>query len=157
LRKRNRFARLGMLSIALLLSLCVMGVGYALWTDTAIVDGTVETGYWVGVLDEPVAISQNITLSVTPPDTLNVSVSNAKVNTPYTGSFKVNNAGTVPIKIGSIVFDLPPDITASVSGVSTDDQIEPGETKPAGVSMSTPIGCKSYNFTVTFTFVLWNE
>ena len=157
MRKRNRFARLGILSIALLLSLCVMGIGYAAWTDTVSIYGTVETGRWVAVLSEPVAISQNITLSVAPPDTLTVSVGNAQAGTKYTGSFKVNNTGTVPIKIGSIVFDLPPNVTASVSGVSADDQIDPGETKSAGVSTSTPIGCESYDFTVTFTFVLWNE
>lgn len=153
--KRNRFARVGILSIALLLSLGIMGVGYAVWTDTAFVDGTVETGSWVGVLDEPV--SQNITLSVAPPDTLNVSVSNAQVTTDYTGSFEVNNTGTVPIKIGSIDFDLPPNTTASVTGVHVGDQIEPGGTKFAGVSTSTVIACNSYDFTVTFTFVLWNE
>lgn len=145
-----------MLSIALLLSLCVMGVGYAVWTDMAIVDGTVETGCWVGVLDEPVAISQNITLSVAPPDTLNVGVSNAQANTQYEGSFEVNNAGTVPIKIESIVFALPPNVTASVSGVNVGDEIDAGNTIPADVRTSTLEG-KSYAFTVTFTFVLWNE
>jgi len=155
--KRNRFARVGLLSIALLLSLGVMGVGYAVWTDTAFVDGTVETGSWVGVLDEPVAISQNITLSVTLPDTLNVSVSNAQANTPYTGSFKVKNVGTVPIKIDSIVIDLPPDTTAIVSGVNVGDELDAGNTISAGVSTSTPVQGKSYDFTVTFTFVLWNE
>ena len=111
----------------------------------------------MGVLDEPVAISQNITLDVEPPDILDVSVSNALANTAYTGSFEVNNVGTVPIRIGSIDFDLPPNVTASVSGVSAGDQIEPGETKSAIVSTSTPIAGKSYDFTVTFTFVLWNE
>jgi len=155
--KGNRFARVGILSIALLLALGVMGVGYAVWTDTAIVDGTVETGCWVGVLGEPASISQNITLSVAPPDTLKVRVSNAQANTPYTGSFEVNNAGTVPIKIGSIVFDLPPDTTAIVSGVNVGDGIDAGNTISAGVSTSTPVPGKSYDFTVTFTFVLWNE
>jgi hypothetical protein len=36
------------MSIALLVSLCVMGVGYAVWMDAASIDGTVETGY-IGV------------------------------------------------------------------------------------------------------------
>lgn len=155
--KRNKFARVGILSIALLLALGVMGVGYAVWTATAFVDGTVETGSWIGVLDEPVAISQNITLDVSPPDTLNVSVSNAQANTPYTGSFEVKNVGTVPIKIDSIVYNLPPDTTAIVSGVNVGDELEAGNTISAGVSTSTPVQNKDYSFTVTFTFVLWNE
>jgi len=147
----------GMLSIALLLSLGIMGVGYAAWTDTISIYGTVETASWGGSLSNPVPTSANITLSVVLPDTLNVSVSNAHANTQYTGSFKVNNAGTVPMRIESIVLAPPSGTTATVSGVSAGDQIDPGETKSAVVSTSTPIGCMSYNFTVTFTFVLWNE
>jgi len=155
-RNRNRFARVGLLAIALLVSLCVMGVGYSAWTETITVYGTVETASWGGGLSDAVATSENITLSVAPPDTLNVGVSHAQANTEYTGTFKVNNTGTVPIRIESIVFALPPNVTADISGVSEGDQIDPGETKSAGVSTSTSEG-KSYDFTVTFTFILWNE
>ena len=158
MRKRNRFARVGILSIALLLSLCVMGVGYSAWTDTISVDGTVETASWGVVLSGPFETSsQNITLSVVAPDTLYVEVIAAQANTEYTGSFKVNNAGTVPIKIDSIGFVPPSGTTASVSGVNVGDSLEPGETKLAGVSTSTSTEGKKYDFTVTFTFVLWNE
>ena len=52
MRKRNRFARLGILSIALLLSLCVMGIGYAGWTDTVSVDVTMKMGYIEVALSE---------------------------------------------------------------------------------------------------------
>lgn len=146
-----------MLSIALLLSLCVMGVGYSAWMETITVYGTVETASWGGVLSDPVASSENITLNVVPPDVLSVSVSHAQAGTEYTGTFAVNNAGTVPIRIKSIVLDLPPYVTASVSGVKAGDQIDPGETKYAGVSTSTSIGGRNYGFTVTFAFALWNE
>ncbi len=156
-KKRNRFARLGMLSIALLVSLCVMGIGYAGWTDTVSVDGTVETTSWGGSLSDPVPTSQNITLIVASPNTLEVSVSYAKANTPYTGTFNVNNVGTVPIKIDSIGFVPPSGTTVSISGVSAGDSLEPGETKPAKVSTSASTEGKKYDFTVTFTFVLWNE
>jgi len=159
-RRRSRFSRVGMLSIALLLSLCVMGIGYAGWTDTVSVDGTVETTSWGGSLSDPdpsVPSGTNITLSVASPNTLEVSVGYAQTNTPYTGTFNVNNVGTVPIKIDSIGFVPPSGTTVSISGVSAGVSLEPGETKPAGVSTSTYIGCNSYDFTVTFTFVLWNE
>ncbi len=146
-----------MLSIALLLSLCFMGIGYSAWTDTIDIYGTVGTASWLGVLTEPAAVSQNISLNVATPDTLNVNVNDAQAGTQYTGSFKVSNIGTVPIKIDSIVLGLPPDTTATISGVSVGDQIDPGETKSAGVSTNTSIEGKSYNFTATFTFALWNE
>lgn len=148
---------MGMLSIALLVSLCVMGVGYSAWMETITVYGTVDTASWGGGLSDPVATSENISLSVEPPGTLDVSVSHAQTGTEYTGTFKVINAGTVPINIESIVLDLPPNVTASISGVSEGDQIDPGETKSAGVSTSTSIDGRSYDFTVTFAFVLWNE
>jgi hypothetical protein len=134
-----------------------MGVGYSAWTETINVYGTVETASWGIGLSDPVATSVNITLSVVPPNILNVSVSYAKAGTDYTGTFKVNNTGTVPINIESIDFDLPPNVTASVSGVSEGDQIDPGETKSASVSTSSSIDGNSYDFTVTFDFVLWNE
>jgi hypothetical protein len=156
-RNRSRFARVGLLSIALLLSLGIMGVGYSAWSETINVYGTVNTASWGGSLSDPVATSANITLSVSPSDTLSVSVTHAQANTEYTGTFEVNNAGTVPIKIASIVFNLPPNVTASVSGVSEGEQIDPGETKSAGVETSTTIEGNSYDFTVTFTFALWNE
>jgi len=43
-RSRNRFAWLGILLVALLLSLGVTGVGYALWTDAVDIHGIVEPG-----------------------------------------------------------------------------------------------------------------
>jgi hypothetical protein len=159
-KNRNRFARLGMLSIALLVSLCVTGIGYAGWTDVLGIDGMLETAGWEGGLSDPdpsVPTSQNITLIVASPNTLEVNVSYAMANTPYTGTFKVNNTGTVPIKIKSIVYNLPSGVTASVSGVYVDDEIEAGNSIDADVHTSTPDGGSSYDFTITFDFALWNE
>ena len=45
-RRRNRFARLGVLPIVLLLALCLTGVGYGAWTDTVYIEGTITTGTW---------------------------------------------------------------------------------------------------------------
>ena len=45
-RRRNRFSRLGLLSIALLLALCVTGVGYGMWSDEVYIEGTITTGEW---------------------------------------------------------------------------------------------------------------
>ena len=45
-RSRKRFSRLALLLIALLLALCVSGIGYAAWMDTAPIDGTATTTSW---------------------------------------------------------------------------------------------------------------
>lgn len=45
-RNRNRFARLGVLPIVLLLALCLTGVGYGMWSDTVYIEGTITTGEW---------------------------------------------------------------------------------------------------------------
>lgn len=44
--KRNRFSRLGMLPIVLLLALCLTGVGYGMWSDEVYIEGTITTGTW---------------------------------------------------------------------------------------------------------------
>lgn len=45
-RRRNRFSRLGVLPIVLLLALCLTGVGYGLWSGEMYVEGTITTGTW---------------------------------------------------------------------------------------------------------------
>lgn len=45
-RRRNRFSRLGVLPIVLLLALCVTGIGYGAWIDTIYIEGTITTGTW---------------------------------------------------------------------------------------------------------------
>ena len=45
-RKRYRFARPGLLAIALLIALGMTGIGYSAWTDQVAIEGTLETGIW---------------------------------------------------------------------------------------------------------------
>jgi len=45
-RRRNRFSRLGLLPIVLLLALCLTGVGYGMWSDEIYIEGTITTGTW---------------------------------------------------------------------------------------------------------------
>ncbi len=45
-KKRGPFARAGILCLALVLGLGGLGVGYAHWTDTLTIGGTVTTGEW---------------------------------------------------------------------------------------------------------------
>lgn len=45
-RKRRTFPRLGLLMLALLVSLCLTGIGYGAWTDQVTIEGTISTGTW---------------------------------------------------------------------------------------------------------------
>ena len=45
-KRRNRFSRLGLLPIVLLLVLCLTGVGYGMWSDEVYIEGTITTGTW---------------------------------------------------------------------------------------------------------------
>jgi len=163
LRKRNRFARLGMLSIALLLSLCVMGIGYAGWTDTVSIDGTMKMGYIEVALSPGACSSSNISCSLSAPHTLHITLTYPEPGT-YTCGFTVDNTGTIPVKIQSIDIDtsgVPGGVGVSVSGVAESDQIEQagvdGDSVEGMVEVIVPENSNgSFSFDVTFLFVQWN-
>jgi hypothetical protein len=164
LRKRSRFARLGVLSIALLLSLCVMGIGYAGWTDTVSIDGTMQMGYIEVVLSpDTEGSSHNISCSLSAPYNLHITLNYPKSGT-YTYGFTIDNTGTIPVNIQSIDIDtsgVPGGVDVSVLGVNKSDQIE-----QAGVVGDSVGGTVSvivaedyggtFSFDVTFSFVQWN-
>ena len=155
-RKRNSFAKIGTICLVLLVALGLMGVGYAAWSEVLNINATVEIGTWGGSLSDPSPTSGTIVLS-TSPNVLTVTITSAEANTTYTGSFNVNNTGTVPIKIDSITpADVPEGVTDSVS-VAT--QIEPGIPEVGTITVTTgaspPAGV--FSFTETFVFVQWNQ
>lgn len=159
-RKRNRFSRLGMLSIALLLVLCVMGVGYAAWTDEVSFEGTAKTGYTEVVLSPGACSDPQITCSVSAPHTLVVTLTNAQAGT-HTCGFTITNTGTIPVKIQSIVTSGYPAELVSVSGVTEGMQIEQAGVYPDSFDGTVQVivleSCiVSCSFEVAFSFVQYN-
>ena len=156
-RKRNRFARLGTLSIALLLSLCVMGVGYAAWTDTVRIDGTVEMGY-IGVVLSKGTCSQNVTASIAI-HTIDIGIdAGGEGEYEYSG-FDIHNTGTIPVKIQDISIVCSNGLVAEVSGAGVGTQIEQSGVAPDtvyGTVTMTVSGAGTYSCEVTFYFVQWN-
>ncbi|MDH4367183.1 MAG: hypothetical protein OEV57_03485 [Dehalococcoidia bacterium] len=155
-KKSNRFSRLGMLSVALLLALCVTGVGYAAWTDTAVIDGTMEMGHIEVELSEGVS-SENVTASIVY-HTIHLGI-NAGCGGDYQYlGFDIHNIGTLPVRIQDITIDCP-GLRAEVSGVGVGTQIEQSGVDPdtvyGTVTMSVP-GPGAYTCEVTFDFVQWN-
>ena len=160
-RKRSRFSRLGMLSIALLLALCVTGVGYAAWTDEVSIQGTFKSGYIEVVLSPGACSDPEISCSVSAPHTLVVTLTNPQAGN-YTCGFTVTNTGTIPVKIQSIMTSgVPAGVEASVSGVAEGTQIEQAGVYPdsfdGAVIVTVQTGCEeTFSINVAFSFVLWN-
>ena len=162
MRKRKRFSRLGMLSIALLLSLCVMGIGYAGWTDTASIDATMKTGY-IEVVLSPGACSdpEIISCYVSAPHTLVVTLTNPPAGN-YTCGFTITNTGTIPVKIQSIVTSgFSNGVEVSVSGVTEGTQLEQAGVYPdsfdGAVIVTVQASCEgTFPVNVAFSFVQWN-
>ncbi len=161
--RRNRFSRLGLLSLALVLSLGITGIGYAAWTDELTIDGTVEIGYVAVVLSPGDCSRPEITCSVPAPHTLVVTLTNAPP-AGYDCYFTITNTGTIPVKIQSIDIDpagIPDGVEVFVLGVAEGTQIEQAGVYPdslegmVGVIVA-PNGCVSFSFEVAFSFVQWN-
>jgi len=158
-RKRNRFARIGMLSIALLLALCVTGVGYAAWTDTVSIGGTVETGYIkVELSDGQGSPSGNVTASIAGHTIIIKIVAGCAGKYSYY-DFDIHNVGTIPVKIQGIVKDCSGGPVSTVTGVGVGTQIEQDGVDPdtvcGNVTMTVPCA-GTYICKVTFDFVQWN-
>ena len=161
MRKRNRFARLGMLGIALLVALCLTGVGYGAWTDEISIYETANVGYVELVLGPGACSSPEITCSVVALHTLVVTLTNPQAGN-YTCGFTITNIGTIPVKIQSI--DTPagtPDVEVSVLGVTEGTQIEQAGVYPDYVEGIVQVivlnGCiASCSIEIQFSFVAWN-
>ena len=150
-----------MLSIALLLALCITGVGYAAWTDEVSIEGTAKSGYIEVVLSLGACSDPQITCSVSAPHTLVVTLTNAQAGT-HTCGFTITNTGTIPVKIQSIVTSgVPAGVEVSVLGVVKDMQIEQAGIYPDNVDGTVQVivleSCiVSCSFEVAFSFVQYN-
>ena len=118
--------KIGLLCMALVLALGMLGVGYATWTDTVYIDGTVNMGT-VGIeLSEDTASDDeapekdvsSITC-VVDGDTLFVTVTNAYPCITYTNTFDVHCTGSVPVilKTDWNMANVPAGATITVSGI----------------------------------------
>jgi hypothetical protein len=159
-KNRSGLAKIGVLAIALMVSLGAMGLAYGRWTDTININNTVNIGDIDPVLNCGTGSSQiTCGVSVINPMMLEFEV-NASAAGSYTRNFSLQNTGTVPERIKSIVKDLsgvPAGVTVFVTnGVGT--TIDPGQTYTGVVGVSIGHGATlpvNFKFTVTFECVLW--
>ena len=149
---------MGLLSLALLLSLCVTGIGYAAWTDELTIDGTVEIGYIGVVLSEGIP-SGNVTASIVG-HAISIEIDAGGEGEYEYLDFGIHNTGTIPVKIQDIQIGSSGGLAAEVTGVRVGTQIEQSGVDPdtfyATVTMAVP-GAGTYTCEVTLYFVQWNQ
>jgi hypothetical protein len=171
------FSKLGVITLALVLALGVLGVGYALWDKTLYIDGTVNTGEVnmeiLSVASDDVGIDPgkdkdvgSTTVIIDPLDNQRaiVTVTNGYPCYHNYIHFTVHNNGTVPVKLNAINITAPPEITVDAwDGIG--EQIDPGPPGPLTNKDNTiyihveqeAAELATYTFTVEFWYVQWNE
>ncbi len=138
--------KVGLLGLALVLCLAVVGIGYASWTKDLFVNGTVATGVvdavWVEGQawdDEPPEKDvSSITCAVDPqdPQILHVTVVNAYPCINYYNEVEIANIGTIPIQVTGIVCQLPEECcTVAIDTPQLPVQIHPGESLPVTIRL----------------------
>ena len=159
-RKRNSFARIGILCLVMLAALGAMGATFSIWSETLYIDGAVTIGTTSGGLaDGSCSPSSGETWisSQASGNLLEVTVHNAQTAIEYTCQFKVQNTGTIPIKITTIETD-----PTSASTITTIDFISDGTvinalTRVTDVLRVTPVSDVDLSFDVIFNVGPWDQ
>jgi len=130
--------KIGLLCLAVVLALGLVGGGFAYWSDTLTITTTVSTGYLQLKLTNIVPSNSNITCIKTSETGEAVSFT-LTVSDAYPGyegkvDFKIENTGTIPAYIYDIDFDGSP-AYPSWSHIGWDDIIW-GEYKTLNVGQS---------------------
>ncbi|MEM4652934.1 MAG: hypothetical protein QW535_02380 [Candidatus Nezhaarchaeales archaeon] len=152
---------------SLLVVMLVLGVSYALWSANLYVSGVVNTGTLSvaieagdGCDDEPEEKDVSCISAYVEGDTMYVTISNAYPCITYTQEFTVTNTGTIPVIVQSITIDGNASAWVTVDGISVGNQIEPEEEVMCSLIVHLDNDAEqgvTYTFTVTISFVQWNE
>lgn len=167
MRKRTSFAKIGAIILSVVMGLGLMGIGVSYWSETLNITATLETGtYGAQLSDEvdcyTVPASDNITCEPVG-NVLGVAITSAHVGVNYYCEFSLEHIGSIPVKIQSIDVDPSPPasgVVVGITGVAVDDQIDPGQAVDGKVhvylSDDTSQGT-DFDFTVTFSSIIWNQ
>ncbi len=180
-RKSLGLGKIGILALALVIMLGVMGVGYAAWSDEIDIAGIVNTGEWNDTLVEGLCwtspAEQTDTyidcwglLDTSPdlpdPDQMALYIDNATSGVTYNCDFFIYNEGTIPTALQSIAVWASNDLSVTVLDLSTGMPLEPGTPIEPGESVSGTVSIElkasatpgwDYLTTVTFVTVRWND
>jgi hypothetical protein len=108
--------RIGLILLVLVFALGAMGAGYAYWSQSLNINGSVDTGElavtFTSVASDDPALHEEIvgydaasTVITNTSDTVTFTVTNAYPGYSSGATITVHNAGTIPVKLASAVFN----------------------------------------------------
>lgn len=164
--------KLGTIAIALLVALGALGLGFAWWTSSLSIGGTVNTGtvnvdmVGASAVDNEIAPVDVGTAGAAVVDTKtgSITVGNAYPGYVATGTLTVKNSGTIPVKLDSLpvtggdaaVYDV------ATSGIAAGDELAVNESRDVVVTITVKDDAPaasmggSTTFTVAPNFIQWN-
>lgn len=160
--------KVGLLALAIVLSLGLMGAGLAYWTETLTITGSVATGN-LSVAYSNVVCADNesnpdvgtcsatITGENTDSETLVITITNAYPCYTCTVDFDILNDGSIPVDLGSLVLDLSGlsgelDVTVSVETTANDLAVDGVQAGQLTIHV-TDVAAESSTYTFTATIV----
>jgi hypothetical protein len=167
--RRRGLNRIGILAIALIVALGVMGAAYGAWVDDIYITGSLSTSsveaslacgtFWE---DPDTPETGIICLTGGGPMTLSIEVDNATEDVDYYSNFIVTNtSSSLPIKIANM------SLTGSYSGVfqaieflSVGDVIDPLDSATGRVHIyltNADSAGEDLTYTLSVTVARWNE
>jgi hypothetical protein len=132
--RRRGLNRIGILAIALILALGVMGAAYGAWVDEIYIEGSLSTSGVEATLncdtcwEEPDTPDTSIVCSGGSPMALNIEVYDAMEEVDYYCNFIVTNtSSSLPIKIADMsLTDSYTGVVKTIELLSVGDVIDPG-------------------------------
>jgi len=160
-----------LLPIVLIIAMLLAGTAYALWSESLIIQGTINTGYLDTVFanvdthdTEPTEKDvSSITATIGEDNkTITVTITNAYPCIDYVLEFDIVNQGTIPVHVMVSSEDLPEciDFTMVPDLFSGYIQIHPGNSQHVVLTIHLTNGClegETYTFSITLTAGQWNE
>lgn len=161
--------KIGLICLALVLALGTMGVGFALWSETLYIDGTVNTGelsvYWTQgdpwddeLPEKDVSWADCEIIG----DTIYIWITNAYPSITYHIPIDVHNDGTIPFHLCGIVMTgstLPVGSTVTFPDWEC-FQVHPGFGEVGEITVhlcNDALENETYFFSAELTVVQWNE
>jgi hypothetical protein len=169
---KKRFLSAGILFMVLVGMLAAIGTGYALWSKTLNIEGTVNTGTVDADFDSASASDTgtdpgydkdvaSCTVSGVNSQTLTITIDNGYPSYTCDVDFTVTNTGTVPVKVHS--FDtsgVPSQLDVTLTGLPIGTQIDAGLEAPGDVHIhvnQTADQGATYTFSASIQLNQWNE